>query len=349
MNALALLVVVCLGTPPLSAQDEGGRVPAPVVSWSSTETVPAGTALRLYEARHLTGHARLAELVAAVKDTSSASGVEDALERLENLEHLRTDAERTAASLVAAVREQIDPQLEGRVQRIDHLGLGSLVLVGSPEQHAWLARFLEAASEFDGLIDIQARIYSLPPGQLSKLSRGRSGEVLGGEGVANLLRELERAGVEAVTTPRVATFPFQEASLSVIQQQAYIRDYELKVLPDLDAEVADPVIDVVDSGILMNLRGVPLADGLLGVAVELEYSDLEEPIPTAEIVLGAGKHKVTVQLPQVTKVSLEGSFELAPGETLMLATTDPTGEKEILVLLKATRVEAQRSAPGEGR
>ena len=117
----------------------------------------------------------------------------------------------------------------------------------------------------------------------------------------------------------------------------------------LDAEIADPIIDIVESGVKMDLRGVPLADQKLGVFARLEYSTLEEPIPSFQTSIGARGHVVTIQLPKVTKVKLEGRFEVLPGETLLLATVDPTGETEVLALLRATRIEAEAIDPDEDR
>ena len=136
---------------------------------------------------------------------------------------------------------------------------------------------------------------------------------------------------------------FQEAQLQAVKQVAYIRDYELKVLADQNVEVADPIIDVAQGGIEMSLRGVPLADGRLSIEADLNYSKLTEPIATFETTIGAMAHPVTIQLPEITRVHVEGRFELFPGETLLMASVDPSATSEALVLVRATLVEAEET------
>ncbi|TDJ68655.1 MAG: hypothetical protein E2O39_12850 [Planctomycetota bacterium] len=326
----------------LAAQDSGRRVPILATDEAQTyeaKSLAPDTALRLYDVGHLTGHTRLRDLLAGFADTANRIEIEGAIARLERLERLRTEVRSTTDSLVATIREMISPPLQEDIQRVDHLDRGSLALVGTRVQHEWLAQFLEAASGFNGLIDVQASIYVLEEGGLAELSQVRSGEVLSPAQVTALVGELELADVTAVTSPRVTTFPFQEAQLSIIEQVAYIKDYELKILPEQSVEIADPVIDVVNTGVIMQVRGVPLANHKLGIFASLEYSVLERPIRTIEMTLGAMGHQVTIQLPHVTRVMLEGRFEVLPDETLLLATVDPAGGNEVLALLRVTRVE----------
>ena len=42
--------------------------------------------------------------------------------------------------------------------------------------------------------------------------------------------------------------PSRRAHVSVTNQTAYVRDYELTILPGLDEEIVDPVIDVAPDG-----------------------------------------------------------------------------------------------------
>lgn len=344
MNPLSTsLLVIAL----LAAQDPSLRVPAPTER-ASLDTaggdLAPDTVLRRYDVSRLTGQARLQDLDAGIVDTANPVQIEVALIRLERLEQRRKEVRSKSDSLVATIREMIEPPLVSSIQRVDLLAGGALALVGTREQHAWLAQFLAAASEFTGLIDMQARIFVLEEGRLADLAQVRSGEVLGPAQVTALLSSLERLGSSAVTSPHIAAFPFQEAHLSVVEQVAYIRDYELKVLPDQSAEIADPVIDVVNHGLQMQLRGVPLANNKLGIFASLEYSIVERPIRTIETTLGASGRTVVIQLPQVTRVTLEGHFEVLPNETLLLATVDPAGKNDVLVLLQARRIDVPAEA-----
>jgi hypothetical protein len=304
----------------------------------ATDRLAFGTELRLYDIEAVNGYARLRERLAKIRTTADPTRLSESLELMAGLQKHREEVQTTSASLVATLTEMIEPKMEANLQRLEYLGAGSMALVGTPDQHMWMTRFLDSGTEFQGLIDVQARVYILEKGQLSKLSQAKSGEVLNQAQFKALIDALDKAGVESVTAPRLTTYPFQEADMRVIDQVAYIKDYELKVIPEQDAEIADPVIDVVHSGVVMKVRGMPLADGQLSVFASLDYSTLKRPIKTLETTLGASGHTLTVQVPEVTKVKLQGRFNVHPTEALLLATVDPQAENEVLVLVRAARI-----------
>jgi hypothetical protein len=325
-------------------QERDRRVPVLVVEPAAppSAAIVAATELRHYDVAHLTGHARLRELVAALTSTDRSARVEDSLASLDALQQRRAEVSSITEGLIATIQETIVPPLEHGIQRVDDLGGGSLALLGTPVQHDWLARFIQEASAFDGLIDVQARIFVLEHGSLAQLSKERSGDVLSKPRLVTLLAALDQECLEAVTSPRITTFPFQRAQLSVFDQVPYIKDYEFRVLPNESAEIADPIIENINRGLQLDLRGTPLIDNKLGIIVKLEYTTLELPIPRFETTFGVPRKPVTVHLPQFCTIKLEGHFELRSEETLLLAREDPTGEKEVLVLLQVLRVDAMR-------
>ena len=335
MIALSALLVasLCLQDSELRRpSDESSREPVlPRSLLHSTE-------LRIYDLQTLTGHDRLQLLLTKFAPSMELTTIEDALDRFDRLEQARLTANQNTEYLLTSLRQLMEPPLVEGLQDIRHLEGGKLALVGVSEQHEWLEGFLRAADGFDGLIDLQARIFRFDAGLLTGVGERGSGSLLSEEATLELLADLDTSGIEAVTAPRITALPFQRAQLSVLTQTSYLKDYELKLLPDLNTEIADPVIDIIQSGLLLNLFAVPLANGKLGVFVDLELSKLALPIPSADIVIGAGRHEVTVQLPQVTRIQVGGHFNVPPGETLMLTTADPSGGSEIIVLLKTTRV-----------
>ena len=196
---LNLAIVLAL----LNPQEPGERVPIPAESPAERPELAPGTYLRLYDVATLTGQRRLEDAVLEMVETADPVGVDAALVKLERIERRLVEVRSTTDSLLASIREMISPELEKGIQRLDHLGRGSLALVGTAAQHEWLVQFLQTASGFDGLIDVQAHIFVLEPGQLAQLSRTRSGEVLEKAELVVLLRALEQAGVETVTSPRI--------------------------------------------------------------------------------------------------------------------------------------------------
>lgn len=305
---------------------------------AQTRTTP-DSRLQLYDVAHLTGHRRMESRFAEFRNGFPQAWL--ALEALENLSALRASTESTTNSLLESVREAIRPALaEG--QRVDHLEGGTIALLASPVQQTWLDDFLANAAAFDGLVDIQTRIHILESDEVPESAGEGSGRVLGPSESHTLLLALEESRAETVNAPRVVVLPFQEAELSAVEQVAYIQDYDLQVLPEEQHEIADPVIGIAQSGVVLRLRAVPLGGERLGIWAEIEYSELVQPIATKEIRIGSSGQKVTIQLPDITRARVEGRFELDAGETLLLQSDDPTGEEVVLVLLTAKRVEAER-------
>ncbi len=293
--------------------------------------------LRVYDLEKLSGYQTVHELAAELESSANSASSEETLARFQAFDRARKNAETTTEHLVSTIRDLITPPLIPELHDVRHLEHGRIALFADFEQHAWIEGFLRAAEAFQGLINLQATIYKLEGDQLAGLPGRDSGSVLTALGVEELLTDIRLLGIEEVTSPQIHTLPFQQARLSILSSTAYVKDFELTILPDLETEIADPVIDIIHSGLLLNFRGVPLADDQLGIFVDLELSKLDSPIPSADIVIGAGRHEVTVQLPQVTRIHVEGHFEVQSGESLLLTAADPTGTSEILVLLKTTR------------
>jgi hypothetical protein len=332
------LATLLLASAPVFAQEGERRAvsvqPGPVVAESS-----APTTLHLYAIGHLTGQDRLDKLVSDLLSGGPQTSISAVRERLDSVDFLREQVRSTTASVTRAINDLLEPAFDAEVNQFNALQDGTLAVIATDEQHAWLEAFFERASSFDGVIDIQARIYVLDKGRLAALSQERSGEVVNSARAEELLKQLQGLGSEAIEAPRVVVFPFQQAELSVVHQVAYIQDYELKVFEDV--EIADPVVGVAQSGVVLGVRCVPLANGELSIDSDLDYSSLSEPIPTFKTTLGGVMpHEVTLQLPEITRVRLQGRFELQSGETLVMASLDQPGDSEVLV--RAKRVPAER-------
>jgi hypothetical protein len=298
--------------------------------------------LRFYPVARVTGHAELEALAGALTATEDARALSDALARLDEAVLRSKIAAESARSLVECVRARLQPPLADG-QRVELVAPATLALVGSTAQHAWLAEFLTAAAAFEGLIEVKARVYQLAhaPGRPSYLAR--HGEVLGQEPLALLLAELDRGDVELVTAPRVLSYPFRENELAVLDQHPYVGDYELKTLPGADLEVFDPLVEVAEDGVRLRLRAAPLAGGRLGIEAHFELARLALPIRSVTKRIGAARREVTLQVPDVTRVRVDGSFEVRSGEGVLLAALDPSGAREVLALFVVQSVAPQES------
>ena len=304
-----------------------------------------GAVLRLHEAGHLTGDARLAALEAELARLSDPGDAAAALAGLEALRARRQEVESIRSGLLEAVREHVQPALEVP-EHLEALAGGRLAFLGLPEQHEWLASFLREAATFQGLIDIQARVWEVPRGALPAPFQEAGGRALDPAAAADVTARLAALGLQPTTAPRVMVWPFREAELAVVEQIPYVGDFELKVVPGLTAGVADPVVSVAEHGPHLSLRAIPTADGGLLVQAELEYVRVRRPIATATVELVPGV-PVEVQLPEISRAGIEGHFRLGPGQLLLLhGPADAEEELDVLVLLQARRVP---EAPAEGR
>lgn len=302
----------------------------------STE-LRAGAELRVHDVTNLTGQARLAAQEAELARVQGGGDAAEALRALEAILARRKEVESITKGLVEAVRDRMQPRLEGS-ERLEVLGDGRLALIGLPAQHEWLAGFLAEVTSFQGLIDIQARVYEVPRGALPERFAGRSGRALEPGAAGELTALLAEQGLEPTLAPRVLAFPFWEARLAMIEEIPYVKDFEVKVLPELEAEIADPVIAVAEDGTHLSLRAIPTAGGGLILYASLEHTRVARPIPTHSLELVVGQ-MVTVQLPEIARTGMEGHFTLALEEILMLlAPADPKEKTDVLVLLQAKRV-----------
>ncbi|MFT5052971.1 MAG: hypothetical protein ACI8QZ_004409 [Chlamydiales bacterium] len=329
---IQLISLLFMGLVP-QAQDR------PLLSSTPLErAVPAeDVELRVYDLSHLTRSERLNTMITEATHSHGMLAGSTDFERLNTIKFLREQVQSTTESISRAIQDMLEPAFDEDRNEIVGLGNGTLAIIASTEQHEWLARLIAHAAAFDGLIDVQVRIYHLDLGSLAEMGQERSGQVVS-EARAEALREVLRSTSDGeIRAPRVLTYPFQRAELSVLEQQAYIQDFELKVVQDV--EIADPVIGLAETGIRVRIRCIPIPEDKLSIDTHVEYSTLAEPIPSVETTIGAGAHKVTIQLPGITKINLEGRFEVLPGETLVMASTDPQGEQEVLVLVSATRVD----------
>jgi len=61
-----------------------------------------------------------------------------------------------------------------------------------------------------------------------------------------------------LTSPRLTVFNTQRANVTIAQQQAYVQDYDVEIATN--ATIADPVIGVVQSGVVLDVKPIISAD-----------------------------------------------------------------------------------------
>lgn len=346
-----LAALLCLvATPP---QEDARPAPLPAEApphqaWA--QATPAGAEMATYDVGDMTGAAELRELRdSVVRDDIPVVVRRAALDRyVELLESGSVEA--LTDQLVETVRVFIEPPLEGELERVIATAPGEITVAGRPEQQRWVREFLRSTRAFEGTIEFRMRIYEVPAGALRTLVEGRSGTILEPKKVGPFQEQIEALeGASVVSVPRVQARCASLANVTLVEQTAYVKDFELTVLPDLQKEIADPVIDVLETGIDVDVRGIPSAGGALAVYAGFRYSTADRPIRSQTLRIGASGHEVTVQLPELRVAKASARFDLAPGAAFVMATVDPgrsdsDAPRDIVFVLQALRASAKDSA-----
>lgn len=286
----------------------------------------------VYDVTDLTGSRERALVLEGLRPSPNPADVQEAIAKLDRHETLSEQVAQRQEGLLEAVRTFAQPPLGGDDHRLAIVGDGQLVMVGTAKQQQWLQGFLSGVASFEGLIEVETRVLELDLGTLELLGVEQTSTTIDAAARADLEARLENHEHDMVIAPTVATLPFARAVLFTGKEVAYIENYELRVLDG--ASVADPVISVVTDGVTIELRSVPLSDGRLAIAIELDLAKLIEPIPQFETSLGSG-HKVTIQLPEVRKVHASSRVYLRETDSALFSTVDPAGEREYLILYSA--------------
>ena len=121
---------------------------------------------------------------------------------------------------------------------------------------------------------------------------------------------------EIITAPRLLIYNNTRASMSVLRHTSYIRDFDVEIAQA--AAVANPIVDVVRDGVVLDVRPVVSADRRF-ITMELRPTvmTLETPIPTFTTTLGVGQ-PVSIQLPSVNLQRVRTTVTMPDGGTLML-------------------------------
>ena len=172
------------------------------------------------------------------------------------------------------------------------------------------------------LVNAEVRILQVPVKDAAALlgakrpSADRSHHMLTEAEVTRLMRAIEKhEGADVLSAPRLTVYDRQKANVSVLNQVSYIQDYDVEITNA--ARVADPIIGIVQEGILIDFT--PTCDQAaktIRVAFEGTFSSLQRPIPSKEIELAGTK--VTIQLPQVEVGRIRETLDVRDGGWVLL-------------------------------
>lgn len=252
-------------------------------------------------------------------------------------------------AIVRLLKAFVKPELASD-EEIRGIGERWIVALVRAEQHAWIERFLQSARSNEAkTVLIECSCYSTP--ELVFLRDIRDAlvpkddaeerdvtdpkfvtQVLApGAGTDAFLKALvEHDDVSSLFTPGLEVWPLTSGHVAVIDQTAYVRDFDVKVAKS--SFIANPIVDVIKDGISIETAVYPLEDGAIGLSLDVSVADLQRPIQIVETTLPGTTMKVKVQLPNVKTTQLEAAFELQPGSIAVLAPPPLAGTRHLFVV-----------------
>jgi tetratricopeptide (TPR) repeat protein len=121
---------------------------------------------------------------------------------------------------------------------------------------------------------------------------------------------------EQIEAPRLLVYNNVRAHMLYLRSLSYIRDFEVEIAQA--AAVANPVIGVVQDGVVLDVRPVVDSDlKFITMEVRPTVMAVQTPIPTFTTTLGIGQ-PISIQLPEVTRQTVRTTLTMPDGGTIML-------------------------------
>ncbi|MBI4616860.1 MAG: hypothetical protein HY720_24820 [Planctomycetes bacterium] len=147
-------------------------------------------------------------------------------------------------------------------------------------------------------------------------------------GLNMILKAVEKSErINLLTAPRVTAFNTQRANVAVLRQFGYIKDFDVQVAQN--ATVADPIIGIVQDGVVLDVKPVISADRKF-ITMELQPAFAEVDLPLRQFVttLGQTGQAVTIELPRVVLRKVQTTVTIPDGGTILIGGLTDFQEKE---------------------
>jgi hypothetical protein len=207
-----------------------------------------------------------------------------------------------------------------------------------------LPEYTQPEGEPSRAYTLTVRILKAESGQAERLL-GKQARMVGAWELATDALDAEALKtLQTVSAPRLTVYEGQAGTISVINQIAYISGFEIS--GQAEARVADPVIDVLNEGLLLGLKAESAGDTHLRLSVDLTLCSLMKPVASQEVkVLGAA---MTVQTPVVYTQRIKGEGR-ASEDRLLVLTGMAEGDTVYIVLIDAERVSLTEDSTPENK
>ncbi len=269
-------------------------------------------------------------------------------------------ASEPPAGLIEVLRTWIEPALEPPHGLIDCLSNGSLLVIGRPEQQEWVDAFLNRARAFDHLLSVRCRVYTLPRAALvSEMLTATAAEpgpaaaasdtehapvVLPAAAAEALVLSLLAQGGELVTEPSVVTRALQRATVSVVSQRSFVVGWSLAHVEPGRQPLGVHEIREVQEGAVLQVQVAPLGSGRFGLSLDLELTQVAEPVTQETLQLDPALPPVQWSLLEEVQSHAQARAELGLDAALVLTCSSPDdgAPGSVLVVVQLSLVPVVR-------
>ncbi|MEM7204466.1 MAG: hypothetical protein AAF628_29680 [Planctomycetota bacterium] len=239
--------------------------------------------------------------------------------------------EEQRALLADFVATFVEPPLADN-EAVRMLGPEHLVVLGRPEQQAWVDRaLLEQRAALGTQIGVEIRVLAVAKDAFAEHFAPLLDEADTWRPLQHVLADSEATRrfvgavmadprIDSVTAPRLVVLPLQRATVTVGEPLSYVRDYEIHRAGH--RLMAEPVVDQVFDGIKVDTICGFVGAGAIGVVFDYQHFDVERPIPTFETDLAIGAGSVEIHLPAWQEVHLEQKLVMPKGGYAIVSAPD---------------------------
>ncbi len=233
---------------------------------------------------------------------------------LEDLEAAPRQArlESISGSLELTLRNFVQPMLVGN-EDLEIVGNSHLVVTARPEQQAWIAGYLHRqAEQKPRLVNIRAQIISADAEGLARLEIGDQPKILQeGEELESFQMKLRAGKIDIMVAPMVTVYSQQSFSISTIKPITYVKDFKVDMVDGV--LLADPVLETVDQGVILEGQAANLGDNMVGISCKLILREVTEEDRTVEIDIPGTDKVGTIGLPRIETIEIDTTIALSMG------------------------------------
>jgi type II secretory pathway component GspD/PulD (secretin) len=194
------------------------------------------------------------------------------------------------------------------------------------------------------MIEVEARVFAAPSAFVLGIADGdlpdptdRVRTIPGGraEALATAIEDDPR--VTAITSPRLTALDGQHATLSVLNETSYVKDFEVE--EEGGRRIASPVVDVVQDGLVFDVTPDLLPGGRIHLETQTTWAALKRPVAEFSTTLEGTDVPVTIQVPELKVSRFAHGAEAGPGDAVLLGPLLATEHGDLFVLIRAAEVD----------